>query len=103
MPLYWAGLWEAVNIAAGRVELAGGEVDEVGRGQAEVDDVEALATARPRRRRPASSTPGRPHVAADEHPAWPRRCSAANRAKAAPMRPAQRRRRAGRGTVPRMS
>jgi len=38
MPLYWAGLCEAVNIAPGRVEVAGREVDEVGRREAEVGD-----------------------------------------------------------------
>ena len=35
---------------AGRVEVPGGEVEEVGRGQAEVDDLDAHARARPRRR-----------------------------------------------------
>ena len=39
MPLYWAGLWEAVNIAAGASSRPDGEVHEVGRGQPEVDDV----------------------------------------------------------------
>ena len=43
MPLYLAGLCEAVNIAAGALEAARGEVHEVGGGQPEVDDVEALA------------------------------------------------------------
>ena len=65
MPLYSAGLWLAVNIAAGRLEAAGGVVDEVGRGQAEVDDVEAL-----RRdavgERGGELDAGRPHVARHE-------------------------------------
>ena len=42
---------------AGRVEAAGGEVQHVGRRQAEVDDVDALAGARPRRTPSTSSTP----------------------------------------------
>ena len=39
MPLYAAGLWLAVNIAAGRVEAARREVAEVGGRKPEVDDV----------------------------------------------------------------
>ena len=42
MPLYAAGLCDAVSCAAGRVEVAGGEEDLVGRAQAELDDVDAL-------------------------------------------------------------
>ena len=41
-PLYCAGLCEAVNMAPGRVEVARREVQEVGGGHAEVDDVDAL-------------------------------------------------------------
>ena len=65
MPLYCAGLWEAVNIAPGASRRAGGEVHEVGGGQAEVDDVDPLgrdALGEGRRQ----LHPGRSHVAGDE-------------------------------------
>ena len=70
---------------AGRVEVAGGEVDEVGRGQAEVDDVEALvehALGEGRGQLDAR----RPHVAGRRGRASAPSASAAKRAKAAPMR-----------------
>ena len=74
-----------MNIAAGRVEVAGGEVGEVGRGQAEVDDVEALAEhALGERRRRARRPIGRMSRATSTRVAPSR--SAAKRAKAAPMR-----------------
>ena len=67
MPLYWAGLCEAVNIARRGVERPGGEVDEVGGRQAEVDHVEALVLhALGERRRQLDAA--RPHVAGHEHP-----------------------------------
>ena len=40
--MYSAGLCDAVNIAPGRSSVPGGEVQQVGRRQAEVDDVDAL-------------------------------------------------------------
>ena len=43
MPLYWAGLWEAVMIAPGDAELPCGEVQEIGRDQPEERDRGALA------------------------------------------------------------
>ena len=39
MPLYCAGLWLAVNIAPGQPEVAAGEVELVGRGEADDGDV----------------------------------------------------------------
>ena len=48
-PLYCFGLWLAVSITPGQVERAAREVEEVGRGEAEVDDVDALRASRPRR------------------------------------------------------
>ena len=42
MPLYWAGLWLAVNIAPGRPSEPGGEVQAVGAREADQDDVAAL-------------------------------------------------------------
>ena len=60
MPLYCAGLCDAVNIAAGAVEGSGGEVHEVGRRQPEVDDVEPLLHHPAwRTRRPAPGRIGR--------------------------------------------
>ena len=70
MPLYCAGLCEAVNIAAGDVERAGGEVHEVGRRQPEVDDVDALLH-HPAGERVDQLRAGRTHVAADEHTVRP--------------------------------
>ena len=67
-----------------RVEAAGGEVHEVGRGQAEVDDVEALAlhALRRRRRRTRRRSAACP---ARRAPGWRRRPPSRTRAKAAPM------------------
>ena len=42
MPLYWAGLCDAVSMAPGRSSPAGGEEEQVGGGEPEVDHVEAL-------------------------------------------------------------
>ncbi len=64
MPLYWAGLCEAVNMAPGR-RATGGEVEEVGGRQAEVDHVEALAGA-PLGEGGRQVDAGGAHVAADE-------------------------------------
>ena len=86
MPLYWAGLWDAVNIAPGRVEPARGEVDEVGRRQPEVDDVDALR-AHALGEAATSSTPDGRMSCADR--ARGRR--PAKRAKAAPIARAMRR------------
>ena len=77
---------------ARRVERPGGEVDEVGRHQAEVDDVDALRRARRRRRRPRARRP-------EGRMSRPTRMrgAPAKRAKATPMAWAHARRRAGRG------
>ena len=66
MPLYSAGLCDAVKIAPGSARAAGGEVQQVGRHEAEVDHVEALrlhATGELGN----ESRPGRAHVATDQH------------------------------------
>ena len=87
---------------AGGVEGAGREVHEVGGGQAEVDDVEALRRA-PRRRTPRRAR--RPRAACPDRraPAWrPPTWPATNTAKASPMAratPAS----SWSGVVPRMS
>ena len=66
MPLYAAGLWLAVNIAPGQAEVAGGEVELVGRGEPDHDDVGAgLGGALRERRRQRRRR--RPHVVAHDH------------------------------------
>ena len=66
MPLYCAGLWLAVNIAPGRVELAGREVDDVGGAQADVGHVGA-GQGRALDERGGERDRRRPHVVADDH------------------------------------
>ena len=64
MPLYCAGLWLAVNIAPGVAEVAGGEVELVGRGQPDHHHVGArLGGARGERAGEARRAG--PHVVAD--------------------------------------
>ena len=65
-PLYCAGLCDAVNIAPGASRLPGGEVDEVGRGQTEIDDVDALLVDTTNERLDEFRA-RRAHVATDEH------------------------------------
>ena len=65
MPLYCAGLCDAVKIDAGAMALTGGEVHEVRRRQPDVDDVDALAEHAVGERRHQRRT-GRAHVPADE-------------------------------------
>ena len=65
-PVVLGGVVRRREHGAGGVEAARGEVHEVGRGQAEVDDVEALRShaVRERSREPDA---GGPHVPTDEH------------------------------------
>ncbi len=67
MPLYWAGLWLAVNIAPGQSRRAAREVERVGADQADADDVRAL---RRRTSAKASTSVGEdgPHVVTDDDP-----------------------------------
>ena len=66
MPLYCAGLCEAVNIAAGRVEGSGREVHQIGRRQPDVDDVDTLFH-HPGSEGVEELRTARTHVATDEH------------------------------------
>ena len=66
-PLYSAGLCDAVNIAPGPVERPGGEVQEVGGAEPEIDDVDALLEHALGERRDELHA-GRPHVPGDDHP-----------------------------------
>ena len=68
MPLYCGGVVAGGEHRRRRVEVAGGEVDEVGRGQAEVDDVEALVEHALGERGRRARRPAGAHVAGDEHP-----------------------------------
>ena len=91
-PLYWGGLWLAVNIAPGSVEAPGGEIHHVGRGQAEVDDVAPGARSRPRRR-PRTGPATR---AGSRGPARPGRRRTTRRRPPDPARDRRRRTRRGR-------
>ena len=86
---------------ARRVELAGGEVQQVGGGQAEVDDVERPGPATPSAKAAASSTP-EAACPGPRGPAGPAGRSAAKRANAAPTARATSAS-SWSGTVPRMS
>ena len=67
MPLYWAGLCEAVIITPpSKLVLADGEVERVGRNHADVDDVGA-GFARAARERFEELLPRGAHVAPDGH------------------------------------
>ena len=97
IPLYWAGLWEAVSMAAGGVEAAGGEVDEVGGDEARGRRRRPPRPSPPRRRRPRARRP-------EARMSRPMRMRGApvKRAKAAPT-PRAMDASSSSGTTPRMS
>ena len=65
MPLYCAGLWLAVNMAPGICEVAGGEVELVGRGQPDHGHVRARGGRAVGERTGQAGRAG-PHVVADD-------------------------------------
>ena len=84
MPLYCAGLCDAVNIAPGASRRPDGEVEQVGGREPDVDHVDALRDGTPSAKAAESSTPDGRMSRARTMRVAPS-LAMANRANAAPM------------------